>query len=97
MDNYEDLTDEEINKAVQHIRQGKQLWAPLLDYCNNPSDAWPIIETNGISLIVDDGAEHWSACRYSGGGLPNLLIEVFNKNPLRAAMIVFLKMQEAPQ
>lgn len=59
-----------------------------LDYCNNPADAWPIIEQNKISLTYHHSRGHWSA--------------IFNHenismhgSPLRAAMIVFLMMKES--
>ena len=58
-----------------------------VDYCNNPADAWPIIEQNKISLTYHHSRGHWSA--------------IFNHenismhgSPLRAAMIVFLMMKE---
>lgn len=61
------------------------------DYCNNPADAWPIITEAKISLLsVDciDGSSSWlaksKACPSRG-----------DSNPLRAAMIVFLMMQDA--
>ncbi|EGT4508929.1 DUF2591 domain-containing protein [Cronobacter sakazakii] len=53
------------------------------DYCNNPADAWPIIVENKIS-ISNGGAERWTA---NDVGIDNLYKD---KNPLRAAMIVFL-------
>ena len=66
------------------------LTMPLPDYCNNPSDAWPIIldskiavlpwNSNGWqSFVMKDGEHH---------------LMVWHKNPLRAAMIVFLMMSE---
>lgn len=60
----------------------------LPDYCNNPSDAWPIIVENGISLEAD--AVDGGVWRASFG----LLFRAYHKNPLRAAMIVYLMMQE---
>lgn len=64
----------------------------LVDYCNNWSDAGPIILKNRISLVWDcaeDGSSDWwnafdkfDACRVQ-----------YQSNPLRAAMIVFLEMQ----
>ncbi|EOT1200355.1 phage protein NinX family protein [Cronobacter dublinensis] len=53
------------------------------DYCNNPADAWPIIVENKIS-ISNGGEERWTA---NDVGIDNLYKD---KNPLRAAMIVFL-------
>lgn len=72
------------------------------DPCNNPADAWPIIVENGITLIkCTAGSGHWSAeiitdidevtdnlfqCQSS--------FDYQDANPLRAGMIVFLKMKE---
>lgn len=61
--------------------------------CNNPADAWPIITENKISIYAmseNDGRGHWGAEAF----YPNESYH-FNDNPLRAAMIVFLKMQES--
>lgn len=57
------------------------------DYCNNPADAWPIIVENRIRInpilytkwMAEDYLEDVSSC---------------DENPLRAAMIVFLMMQD---
>jgi len=57
------------------------------DFCNNPSDAWPIIVKNRISIIAHRG----SFSAYNFG--QTILYK--SDNPLRAAMIVFLKMKEA--
>jgi hypothetical protein len=72
------------------------------DYCNNPADAWPIIVGKKLSLMNAD--DKWLCVPedepidgvtgdsvhmiYSGDG-------VEHENPLRAAMIVFLMMQES--
>lgn len=66
--------------------------------CNNPADAWPIITDKRISIMFDstmpeyEGEYHeWcdaiSSCQKFG-------IQHQSK-PLRAAMIVFLMMQES--
>lgn len=71
------------------------------DYCNNPEDAWPIISGNKLSIINAD--DKWLCIPedtavdgitgddvqmiYSGDGH-------IHANPLRAAMIVFLMMQD---
>lgn len=63
------------------------------DCCNNPADAWPIITANKISIYAmseKDGRGRWGAEAF----YPNESYH-FNDNPLRAAMIVFLLMQEA--
>lgn len=66
----------------------------LPDYCNNPADAWPIIEAKKICLAFDVFAEPqdggaWVAQPAFGWERER----VRNDNPLRAAMIVFLMMQ----
>lgn len=73
----------------------------LFNPCNDPADAWPIIVENEISIMwmtveqqwcssalgeLEEGCWEWSYCpdHYFG-----------DSNPLRAAMIVFLMMQES--
>lgn len=63
--------------------------------CNNPADAWPIIVGNKICLAFDVMAEppsqgSWVAQPSYGYSSER----VRNDNPLRAAMIVFLMMQD---
>lgn len=62
----------------------------LHDYCNNPSDAWPIITRSMISIrpVGNDG-QLWEA-----SGMDGMKAD-YDKNPLRAAMVVFLMMKEA--
>lgn len=66
------------------------------DPCNNPADAWPVIVANNIDIIQDNG----QGCALA----TNSAIQMFlgddvhisqDENPLRAAMIVFLMMQES--
>lgn len=75
----------------------------LKDYCNSPADAWPIIVGNKISIVsldnkwiaapietVIDGITGDSeVCFYASSDA------VFDSNPLRSSMIVFLMMQES--
>lgn len=70
----------------------------VADYCNNPSDAWPIIVENNISITKYISMDEWEVF---GGGvcvdydhciISNSDCSYSNKNPLRAAMIVFLMM-----
>ncbi len=61
--------------------------------CNNPADAWPIITANKISIYAiseKDGRVRWGAEAF----YPNESYH-FNDNPLRAAMIIFLMMQDS--
>lgn len=105
MTDYSKMSDFEINKSVaehesvrgfhcENIGDGSPLrfqnWKEL-DYCNNPADAWPIIVKHGIGIIpFKNGlSESWDL----GKGLINGTVK--DKNPLRAAMIVFLMMNEA--
>ena len=60
-----------------------------VDYCNNPADAWPIIMANRIALYPASAGDKWAA-HYSNWDIAHA-----DKNPLRAAMIVFLMMQES--
>ena len=102
--NYEEMSDLQINLlvanavgvdaaensgvvfgAVNHEGSNVVSVIGVVDYCNNASDAWPIILENEISLVVVDDAL-WVA-RVGG-------IYSEGANPLRAAMIVFLMMQE---
>lgn len=103
--NYEEMGDLEINKRVaeavgmelsseecgSYVRVVKRSIDCLPNYmhfnfCNNPSDAWPIVMKSKIDIQHRDGfnvpcAKH---CEHMHA----------DKNPLRAAMIVFLMMQE---
>ena len=107
MMNYEGMSDFEINKQVainrcgyqghvEHMQHGVKesdrashgLLFTERDYCNNPSDAWPIIVANRINVYASEGPDFMPWMAGCGGFM------VSNKNPLRAAMIVFLMMQE---
>ena len=105
MDNYEEQSDFEINKAVaealgldvvavesktrvylyfdERAQDGRSF-----DPCNHSGDGFPIILDHSIS-INGYGEDTWEADHFTMNG------EVSDTNPLRAAMIVFLKMQEA--
>lgn len=60
------------------------------DYCNNPADAWPIIESNGISI---EFRRQFNLPPIAKGAHSQQWYD--DKNPLRAAMTVFLMMQES--
>lgn len=63
--------------------------------CNNPADAWPIITGNHISLMYAESLGEWCAGKpdWVDGCEWQLDMDVLDKNPLRAAMIVFLMIQ----
>lgn len=106
---YESLSDLDINRLVAKIVKPKKhepildancqgnsvfvLALGWMDYCNKPDDAWPIILENKIDIFYEDHPRYdeWSAGKWVG----DTLFNSFNKtNPLRAAMIVYLEMQE---
>lgn len=100
---YSKLRDLEINGYVLHrLNQGQSTRQQQLsvasgevDYCNNPADAWPIILKNKISILIDETADYWSAASvqdYCDDGA--FKHGTAHENPLRAAMIVYLMMQE---
>jgi len=97
------MTDFEINRAVGDA-SGVE-WAgldsnyhPLSIWndgelcvfcpCNSWADAGPIIQKSSISIIKYDDSQWRARCRADMSG-------IIDANPMRAAMIVFLKMQES--
>lgn len=93
MKNYEEMSDFEINCRVHaEIMQISGLNSfKAKDYCNNPSYAWPIIIDNHISIERVTVNRHAFTYRvYHSASFTKSTHE----NPLRAAMIVFLKMNE---
>lgn len=104
---YEDMSDFEINCRVHaEVMQISGLNSfKAKDYCNNPSDAWPVITGNNIPIVATDS--EWIALPdnavidgITGDATSMIYVGdecIIGKNPLRAAMIVFLKMQEEVQ
>lgn len=62
--------------------------------CANPSDAEPIIVENRIGIIPAPENGLWKAAHRKVGSDSNPYHMTQDENPLRAAMIVFLKMNE---
>ena len=62
------------------------------DPCNNPSDAWPIIFSEGISLLMYTKGKR--SAYPSGKGMLSPCA-YHDDNPLRAAMICYLTMKDA--
>lgn len=72
-----------------------------IDYCNNPSEALPLMLKNKIGMeaeefmsdiyheLVETG--NWEA---SPSGASGINVYHVDENPLRVAMICFLEMQE---
>lgn len=63
--------------------------------CNNPADAWPIITANRIGVIPAPEHGAWRAAHRVIGADSDPRYFTQHANPLRAAMIVFLKMQDS--
>ena len=98
---YSKLSDFEINKLIENIvRPGWQEsdYRVPNSYCNNPADAWPIIVENKISLNHYSGT--WEASwEYDApvgafGTDEEVTGTIGDSNPLRAAMLVYLQLQE---
>ena len=86
------------NVTTEKVEYSKK---SLKDYCNNPADAWPLVVENDIALLPSCGFD-WVAISgltlnshssYIDERLDDCLRHS-DMNPLRAAMIVFLMMQE---
>ena len=101
------LTDDEIDEKVSILRGVTDIQVKLrkmtsgrgYEYCNNISDAWPIIDENEISLFRDVSTNDvWEAIGkawYTVHGIRSRVnADSISKNPLRAAMIVYLLMNE---
>ena len=100
---YSQLSDRDIDALVLQEIYGNQAkdkdimraWLRGgFKYTTNPADAWPIIAENRIGIIPAPEAGEWKAAHREIGedGTPHYFTQ--NKNPLRAAMIVFLQMQD---
>ncbi|MBN4831703.1 phage protein NinX family protein [Enterobacter hormaechei] len=97
---YSQLSDRDIDGLVLQEIYGNQakdkdiMRARMrggFKYTTNPADAWPIIAENKISIyaaILGDSRGEW------GAEASFTEHYHFHNNPLRAAMIVFLMMQE---
>ncbi len=66
------------------------------DPCNNAADAWPIITENKISIILDNPTMPCATAnaRDLFDDADPIVSVVYDK-PLRAAMLVYLQLQEA--
>lgn len=71
----------------------------MFNPCNSPSDAWPIISANRISVEYDSEDQCDVPCEWvTAYGIDGLKVHVVAHQPcdkaLRSAMIVFLMLQE---
>jgi hypothetical protein len=94
-DNY-DWNSDKKEVYLAGIDGGEFLSNGYFDPCNNPADAWPIIQSNGISLVkYEHGMWLASSDAYWVDGVEWQIDGEAHSRPLRAAMIVYLKMQES--
>lgn len=75
-----DYTTDSIGNLIIYKHSSPSHFNP----CNNPSDAMPIINKYGISLVYQDGKFQFAT--HDGN------IECCDNNPLRASMIILLCM-----
>ena len=103
MKDYGKMSDFEINKAVATAlgmdvsgatEENNMMYDYVRDVCNNPSDAWPIMKESLIGVTPDeDGVTmHFYGDWTARAHCKNL--QFTDKNPLRAAMIVYLMMKD---
>ena len=102
MKDYSKMSDFEINKAVATAlgmdvsgatEENNMMYGYVPNICNNPSDAWPIIDSCGICVEFDlseDGESRW--CNASN--VSKKISVKYQKNALRAAMIAYLMMKD---
>ena len=101
MKNYEEMSDFEINceiaRVMGYTAKGfiHDLHSGAWNPCVNASDAWPIISENNISIILDNPT---MPCATANArdlfDNDDPIVCVTYDKPLRAAMIVLLKMNE---
>ncbi|WP_312227605.1 phage protein NinX family protein [Pseudescherichia sp.] len=66
------------------------------NYCHSASDAWPIMHREGIGVGFDEHEQEWTAFQALRNGKINQQAATHSStNPLLAAMIVYLQLQEA--
>lgn len=97
--NYDEMSDFEVNSKVANAvgfnyatYKGALGVGCVPDYCNSASEAWSIIVENKIGLMHTWHKKGvWSAV----APVSSSDYDCNHDNPLRAAMICFLKMQES--
>ena len=92
------FANDENCQAVDVVSQG--VFICTIDYCDNPSDAWSIMMKNKISVEYDKSDGLWVS--HQGDFIMGKFVvdcgyryQHIDENPLRAAMIVYLEMNNA--
>ena len=91
---YSELSDPEVNALVKSIVHPNSRGIAK-DYCNSWADAVPIIEKNKINIEIGDSMSHMWFAYIKSEKLKYKVCSHVNFNPLRAAMEVFLMMEDA--
>ncbi|MEY0039238.1 MULTISPECIES: phage protein NinX family protein [unclassified Providencia] len=87
-----DDRNEVVKKNIPNI--GSRVFTEF-NPCNNPADAMPIIIENNISLRAPTITDRWKAEFIDEYGNYVGYRRALNKNPLRAAMELFLLIKDA--
>ena len=106
MKDYSAMSDQQINRlvaAAASMEYGAHYMGDIVvlrdnrwvvfDPCNNPADAWQIIESSYISIQFYQG--NWMASVNPSQESGYRSACFIGKNPLKAAMVVFLMMKES--
>lgn len=95
---YPSQSDEAVHVERKYFKYGN-IEQCGVDYCNNPSDAWPIITGNKIDLsfAVESLGGIGQAQAYIEGDTDIFSEFTDNNKALRAAMIVYLEMSGVKQ
>jgi len=103
MTNYSKMNDRDIDRLVLKVIYGVHAYDKDIQGCwsrggfkytTNPTDAMPIIIENRIGIIPAPEKGLWKAAHRKIGNDSTPYHMTQDENPLRAAMIVFLQMQE---
>lgn len=94
------LTDWTVNESVS--LEAGDIWVEktgyhrkIFDPCNSWTDGGPIIDKNKINIEVGDSMSHMWFAYIKSEKLKYKVCSHVNFNPLRAAMEVFLMMEDA--
>ena len=84
-----------LSEVFRHRKGNPMRDEKTVNYCNNPNDAWPIILENKVCLDYNYMKSEWLASIFLFNGVDDFdQYESKHVNPLRAACIVFIMMNE---
>lgn len=92
---YQSMRNDGRVLVVVKIDCGVERYYRVPDYCNSWDDAGPVILENKIGIETTSSSCEWVA-RTCSTNMSSMMFRCGkHKNPLRAAMIVFLMMKDA--